>query len=214
MNPDEPIVHVVDDDPAVRESLKWMIESGGFNVATYDRAKVFLDTYDPNRFGCVVADVRMPGISGLELQEQLAATDVTLPVIIISGCGDVPIAVRAMRAGAVDFIEKPFDDQFLLTRIREAVEKNIRSRRIRAKRAEVETKMARLTPRETEVMGLVDDGHPNKRIAADLGISMKTVEAHRARVMDKMQADSLATLVRLAESVRDDMRIPARPRTS
>ena len=196
----DPTVNVVDDDGAVRNSLKWLIESTGVDVATFASAKEFLNGYDPDRPGCLILDVRLPGQSGLDLQKQLAAQGVSLPVIIITGHGDVPIAVRAMRTGALDFIEKPFDDQVLLHRVRQAIDLDLRNRRERSERAGILLRLALLTPREREVLDRVVHGRANKQIAGDLGISTKTVEAHRAHMMEKMRAESLAGLVQL---VRD-----------
>jgi two-component system, LuxR family, response regulator FixJ len=194
----EPVVFVVDDDEAMRSSLKWLIESVGMQVATYDSADGFLDSYYPGRAGCLLLDVRMPGMSGLELQTYLAREQIRIPVIIITGHGDVGMAVRAMKAGAVDFIEKPFNDEALLASIRAALQFDEKQRQLQGQRAQVAARLAQLTPREQEVMVMVTEGQSNKDIAAALGVSSKTVEAHRARVMDKMGADSLAELVRMA----------------
>ncbi len=194
----EATVFVIDDDPAVRESLQWLIESVGLKVETYSNAQEFLDAFDRDRPGCLVLDVRMPGISGLDLQDQLASQQVRIPVIIITGHADVPMAVRAMKAGVVDFIEKPFSDELLLDRIRAALELDARIRLNQSHRTEVEAYFAQLTPREREVMGSVVAGKSNKQIAAELGLSQKTVEVHRAHVMQKMHADSLAELVQMA----------------
>jgi RNA polymerase sigma factor (sigma-70 family) len=197
-------VFVVDDDQAMRASLQWLIESVGMKVQTYDSAQAFLDAYYPGRAGCLLLDVRMPGMSGLELQEYLVRREIRLPVIIITGHGDVSMAVKAMKAGAVDFIEKPFDDEELLNSIRNAVQHDEKRRALRARRADIAARMAELTPREHEVMGMVTEGKSNKEIATSLGVSAKTVEVHRARVMDKMRADSLAELVRLALIARGE----------
>jgi RNA polymerase sigma factor (sigma-70 family) len=194
----ENTVFVVDDDQAMRHSLKWLIESVGLRVRTFGSAEDFLQTYYPGQAGCLLLDVRMPGMSGLELQSYLAREEICLPVIIITGHGDVAMAVKAMQAGAMDFIEKPFDDEALLTSIRKALDADEQRRGERAQRAEIATRLAELTPREHEVMDMVTAGKPNKEIATALGVSAKTVEAHRARVMDKMRADSLADLVRMA----------------
>jgi two-component system, LuxR family, response regulator FixJ len=193
----EPTVFVVDDDQAMRSSLEWLIESIGMKVKTYGSADDFLSSYYPGRAGCLLLDVRMPGMSGLELQTHLAREDSRLPVIIITGHGDVTMAVKAMKAGAVDFIEKPFHDEDLLSSIRNALDFDEKQRSLQSQRAQIATRLAELTPREHEVMEMVTDGLANKEIAASLGVTAKTVEAHRARVMDKMQAGSLAELVRM-----------------
>ena len=194
----EPTVFVVDDDQAMRSSLKWLIESIGMKVKTYDSADEFLNDYYPGRAGCLLLDVRMPGMSGLDLQVHLARQDSRLPVIIITGHGDVAMAVKAMKSGAVDFIEKPFHDEELLKSIRSALDYDEEQRTLQSQRAEIAARLVELTPREHEVMEMVTDGKANKEIATALGVSAKTVEAHRARVMDKMRANSLAELVRMA----------------
>lgn len=194
----EPTVFVVDDDQAMRTSLQWLIESTGMQVRTFASADSFLAAYYPGRAGCLLVDVRMPGMSGLELQAYLAREGHQLPVIIITGHGDVAMAVKAMKSGAVDFIEKPFHDEDLLRSIRKALEIDQRLRMTQGTRAEVSARLAELTPREHEVMAMVTDGRSNKEIAAALGVTAKTVEAHRARVMEKMRAESLAELVRMA----------------
>jgi len=193
-------VYVVDDDDAMRESLTWLIESVGLNVETYASADEFLESYYPGRPGCVLLDVRMPGMSGLELQGHLQKQQVTVPVIMITGHGDVPMAVRAMKSGAIDFIEKPFNDEQLLESIRNALAIDDTRRDEQSFKAEVASRLAQLTPRESEVMDMVTAGKSNKEIANSLGVSAKTVEAHRAKVMEKMEAGSLAELVRLVVS--------------
>lgn len=200
----EPTVFVVDDDEAMRNSLQWLIESAGLAVKTYDSADAFLADYYPGRAGCLVLDVRMPGMSGLELQSYLAREGFRIPVILITGHGDIAMAVRAMKAGALDFIEKPFHDEDLLRSIRQALNHDQRMRADRLIKAEIARRLAELTPREHEVMLLVTEGKSNKEIAALLGVSIKTVEAHRARVMEKMQADSLAELVRMVMLVNPE----------
>jgi len=190
-------VYIVDDDQAVRDSLSWLIESININVEVYSSAQEFLDKYNPDTPGCLIADVRMPGISGLELQKILNEKKYTIPMILITGHGDVPMAVRALKNGAVDFIEKPFNDQVLLERVNQCLEKD-QSERIEHKdRQSKMSLLATLSPREREVLDQVVIGKQNKIIAADLGISNKTVEAHRANVMDKMDVSSLADLVTL-----------------
>jgi two-component system response regulator FixJ len=197
-------VFVVDDDQAMRASLQWLIESVGMKVETFDSAQAFLDAYYPGRAGCLLLDVRMPGMSGLELQAYLARRESRIPVIIITGHGDVAMAVKAMKVGAVDFIEKPFDDEELLHSIRNALTHDEKQRQLRARRADIAARLAELTPREYEVMTMVTDGKSNKEIATALGVSAKTVEVHRARVMDKMRADSLAELVRMSLIARGE----------
>ncbi len=194
----EPTVFVVDDDQAMRNSLKWLIESVAMRVETYSSAKDFINNYYPGRSGCLLLDVRMPGMSGLELQQYLNEQQIQIPIIIITGHGDVPMAVRAMKAGAVDFIQKPFNDEFLLDSIRNAMTLDEKMRNLQSHRAEIAQRLEQLTPRELEVMAMVTDGKSNKEIANALNVSSKTVEAHRARVMEKMQASSLADLVRMA----------------
>ncbi len=193
----DPTICVVDDDAEVRNSLRWLIESAGLRVATYASATEFLHGYDSETPGCLLLDLRLSGHSGLDLQQHLVTKGNGIPVIMITGHGDVPSAVRAMRSGALDFIEKPFDDQRLLDRIRQAVELDLRNRAGREERAEIAARLALLTPREREVLDRVVRGRANKQIAAELGISTKTVEAHRAHVMEKMRADSLAELIQL-----------------
>jgi two-component system, LuxR family, response regulator FixJ len=196
----EPIVFVVDDDPAMRQSMRWLIESVNLAVETYATAQDFLAAYDPSRPGCLVLDVRMPGMSGLDLQEELNRRQIYVPIIIITGYAEVPTAVRALKGGALDFIEKPFSDQLLLDRIQQAIASDRQTRERNATRAALAARVAQLTPREREVMQLVVAGSSNREIAAELGLSVKTVEVHRARVMEKMKVDSLAELVRLGLS--------------
>jgi len=191
-------VFVVDDDQAMRNSLKWLIESVGMKVEIFASADEFIRNYYPGRAGCLLLDVRMPGMSGLELQEHFLAHQIKIPIIIITGHGDVPMAVRAMKSGAVDFIEKPFNDELLLESIRNALNYDQQLRTVQSERAEIAARLAQLTPREHEVMEMVTDGRANKEIAHALGVSAKTVEAHRARVMEKMEARSLSELVKMA----------------
>jgi FixJ family two-component response regulator len=198
----QPTVFVVDDDQAMRSSLKWLIESVGMQVEVYESADAFIRDYYPGRAGCLLLDVRMPGMSGLELQEHFVKHEIRIPIIIITGHGDVPMAVRAMKAGAMDFIEKPFNDELLLESIRNALALDVEQRSLQAGRSEIAARLAHLTPREHEVMAMVTDGKSNKEIARSLGVSAKTVEAHRARVMEKMDASSLAELVRMAIAAR------------
>lgn len=195
----EPLVYIVDDDSAVRDSLGLLLASVGIKNETFESATAFLDDFDPNRIGCLVADIRMPVMTGLELQQELNARRAGIPIIFITGHGDVPMAVNAMKDGAVDFLTKPFRDQDLLDRVRAALSGAAAEFDDQQKLREVRTRYESLTPRETEVMGLVVKGSANKVIAMDLGVSQRTVELHRARVMQKMKVRSLAELVRLAE---------------
>lgn len=193
-----PTVFIVDDDAAMRDSLGFLIGSVGREVETYASAEEFLDAYDNERPGCIVLDVRMPGLSGLELMEKLGEDRFAPPVVLITGHGDIPMAVRALKAGAFDFIEKPFSDQVLLERIQQALQQDTSDRASEHDRSDIERRAARLTARETQVFELVVDGKPNKVVASDLGLSQKTVEVHRAHVMEKMRAESFADLVKMA----------------
>jgi two-component system response regulator FixJ len=193
----ESTVFVVDDDADLRESLGWLFESAGLRFKSYSTAKDFLTEYQSDEPGCLLLDVRMPGLSGLDLQEELRRRGVPPPIIIMTGHAEVPMAVRALKGGAIDFIQKPFSDQALLERIRQAVDLDRRTREVRMECTKFAALLSFLTPREREVMDLVITGKPNKIIAADLGISPKTVEIHRGRVMEKMQVESVAELVRL-----------------
>lgn len=201
METDQPIVFVVDDDESVCQSLTWLIESVGIRVETFASAAEFLqrDRYDGP--ACLVLDVRMPGLSGLELQNQLTAVGRDMPIIFITGHGNVSMSVRAMKAGAVDFIEKPFEDQVLLDALNRSLEKDRQAKRNQAEIGNIQQRVDSLTPREREVFKLVVGGMLNKQIAFELGTTERTIKAHRARVMQKMQARSLADLVRLADKV-------------
>jgi FixJ family two-component response regulator len=200
----EPTVFIVDDDDAVRRFLTGLIRSIDLGVEAYASAKEFLDAYQPGRPGCLLLDVRMPGMSGLELQRELAERAIDLQVVILTGHGNVPVAVQAMKAGAVDFIEKPFNNELLLDRIQTAVAQSLRSDSAREKHGETLRRLDTLTPRERQVFELVVSGETNKSIAHRLTISGKTVEIHRANVMRKMRARSLASLVHMAVNLRDD----------
>jgi two-component system response regulator FixJ len=193
----QPLVFVVDDDEAVRSSLKLLLKSVGLPATLYSSAQEFLAAYDPHLSGCVVLDVRMPGMSGLELQQLLNLKGATIPVIFITGHGDIPMAVEAMQQGAFDFLQKPFRDQDLLDRVQRALEKDRKTRLELGERDRIRDRLESLTPREREVLTLVTRGKPNKVMAAELGVSQRTVEIHRARVMEKMGASSLAQLVRM-----------------
>jgi len=191
------VVYIVDDDDAVRNSLGFLMKSIGIESHGFSSAPEFLDYYDEGVTGCLVLDIRMPGMSGLELQDRLIEMHAILPIIFITGHGDVPMAVEALKKGALDFIQKPFRDQDLIDCINHALDADIDSRNILSERRGILDRIEKLTSRETEVMGLVVLGKPNKIIAADLDVSQRTVEIHRARVMEKMQARSLAQLVRM-----------------
>jgi two-component system response regulator FixJ len=192
-----PTVFIVDDDPAIRFAMQALMDSVNIEHEIFASGDEFLENADDHRAGCLVLDIRMPGLGGLELQEELLKRDSMLPIIFITGHGDVPMAVDAMQKGAVDFIQKPFRDQDLLDRIREALKTDQKRREEQQKHAEVAERLARLTNREREVFDLVVTGKPNKVIAYELGVSQRTVEIHRARVMEKMQARSLADLVKM-----------------
>ena len=198
MMPNDPVVHVIDDDEAIRESLAFLLESAELNVRTYESANAFLETLSRDAHGCVVTDIRMPGVSGIELLRQLKTVSVALPVIVITGHADVPLAVEAMKSGAVDFIEKPFDDDAFLSAIRSALRRHEKDARREAERSEIHVRLAALSGRERQVLEGLVAGYPNKTIAFDLGISARTVEIYRANVMTKMQANSLSDLVRMA----------------
>lgn len=191
-------IFVVDDDDAVRDSLRALLESAGLTVEAYASGRAFLEGYAPHRRGCLLLDVRLPDMSGLELQRTLAAQGVGLAVIMITGHGDVPMAVNAMKAGAVDFIEKPYQDDTILGCIERARDLDRSARAREASTTDAAARIALLTAREREVLDHLIIGRPNKVIAHELGISARTVEVHRARVMEKMRADSLSHLVRMA----------------
>ena len=195
------IVYVVDDEESVCRALARLIRSVGLGVETFRSAKAFLEYNAPDRPACLVLDVRLSGPSGLDLQATLREAGRTLPIVFITGHGDVPTSVRAMKGGAVDFLQKPFNDQELLDCIQRALARSREERADRAERRELERRLATLTPREREVLALVVTGKLNKQIAGDLGIAEKTIKVHRGRVMEKMQAGSVAALVRMAEKL-------------
>jgi two-component system response regulator FixJ len=192
------MVFVVDDDADVRDSLCALLESAGVAAEAYDSARAFLDAYQPERSGCLIADIRMPDMDGLELQEELNRRSGALPVIVVTGHADVPLAVRAMKAGAVDLIEKPYDDALLLASVRRALAKAHSARGLAAAAEAAKARIANLSARERQVLDLLVAGQPNKIIAYELDISPRTVEIHRAHVMEKMEAKSLSDLVRAA----------------
>jgi len=193
-------VYIVDDDEAVRDSLRWLLEANGYRVRAYQSAESFLEEYDPDQVGVLIADVRMPGMSGLELQEQLLARKAPLPIVFITGHGDVPMAVSTMKKGAIDFLEKPFNESDL----REIVARMLEQASQRVSQAQAqrdhEAMLARLTAREQQVLERIVAGRLNKQIADDLGISIKTVEAHRANIMEKLEVTTVADLMKVALS--------------
>jgi len=191
-------VHVIDDDEAVRASIDFLLRTAMLTVKTYESAGAFLEVAPTIGSGCIITDVRMPGLSGLELLRRLGEMQIGLPVIVITGHGDVPLAVEAMKSGAVDFLEKPFDDDVLLASVRSALNRSEASAAIETERAEIRQRIAALTHRERDVLEGLVAGHPNKIIAFKLEISPRTVEIYRANVMTKMKAGSLSELVRMA----------------
>lgn len=193
--PFEPTVYVVDDDDGVRDALRILLESIGIQVATFDSVQTFLDAYDPIMPGCLVLDVRLPRFSGLELQEHLSRQDINIPIIFVSGHGNVSMAVRTMKAGAVDFLEKPFDDQMLLDSIQRAIELDRQAREDSKWRSQINERLDSLSRRECEVLQLLIRGNPNKVIAHEMNLSTKTVETHRAHIMRKLGVNSMAGLV-------------------
>ena len=195
---DKAIVFIVDDDASVRDSLRWLIESVQLQVQCFATAQEFLQGYQNQQTGCVVLDVRMPGLSGLDLQEELRQQGFVLPVIIITGHADVPMAVRAFKSGVFDFIEKPFNDQHLIDRIHQAIDKS-RSQKVNIQRwQDARDKLQKLSSREVQVLDCIVSGSSNKTMARELDISVKTIETHRANLMSKMQAGSVSELVRIA----------------
>jgi len=201
MDSDKPVVFVVDDDEAICESLRLLIGDIGLEVRTFTNARQFLETYDSSRPGCLVLDVRMSGMSGLEPQSRLSELGIRIPTIIITGHADVPMAVEAMKAGAVDFIEKPFRDQVLLDSIQRAVETDVRTRRRRREQQDLQSRVQLLTSREREVMDRLVAGSSNKSIAFELGISQKTVDFHRANILEKIGVNSVVELVRATQKL-------------
>ena len=201
MNERTQIIYVVDDDEAMRDSMTWLLEGEGYDVACYDSAESYLQAWRDDMRGCLILDVRMPEMSGLELQEKLDSLGSQLPVIFVTGHGDVPMAVSALQRGACDFIEKPFNNEDLLSRIVRALELDCQLSARRQRNGAISHRLDQLTQREREVMKLVVAGKLNKQIADELNISMKTVEAHRARVMEKMGVRTLAELVKAVVTV-------------
>ena len=198
MGEEKPVIFVIDDNPSVRTSLSRLLLSTGFVVETFASAGQFMEMGEFNRRGCIVLDVRMPGLSGLDLQDVLSREDYSMPIVFITGYGDIPTSVRAMKMGAVDFLAKPFDEEDLLEAVRAALEKDKKLRQECAEMREIRKRMEQLTPREQEIFRYVITGMLNKQIAYRLNISEKTVKVHRGNVMEKLRVGSIADLVRLA----------------
>src|SRR5271163_3527195 len=196
-----PVIYVVDDDDGMRRALDTLLSTVGYKTAVFSRPSEFLSQFKPETHGCLVLDIRMPEMSGLEVQQQLNRMGSMMPVIFITGHGDVPMAVQAMKEGAFEFIQKPFRDQDLLDRINHALKQDADNRTNAARRSEVQHRLESLTPREKQVMNFIVDGSANKVIAIDLGLSERTVEIHRAKVMEKMGARTVAHLVKLQMSI-------------
>jgi len=207
-----PVVFIVDDDEGVRTSLRLLLKSVGLIPNALSSAREFLDNYDLAQPGCLVLDVRMPEMSGLELQEHLNRRGAVIPIIFITGHGDVSMAVEAMQAGAFDFLQKPFRDQELIDRIQRALEKDRTTRAALAECSLMRERLESLTPREREVLAMVNSGKSNKVIASELGLSQRTVEIHRARVMEKMEASSVAQLVRMVMNLDERPEPASEPR--
>jgi len=193
----EPTVHIVDDDAGVRKALALLVCSAGLRTQTYESAHDFLDRYEPGQPGCMILDIRMPGMSGLELQQELVMRQNPIPIIILTGHGDIPMAVRAIKAGALDFIEKPFQNGTLLSLVETGLERDRAARAEYARRRDIDRRLARLTPREREVMEHLVHGALSKVVAAELGISPRTVEIHRARILKKLGVRSISEVVRM-----------------
>ncbi len=210
------VVHVIDDDQAVRESLAFLLRTAQIEVKIYESAVAFLDSRPPSGAGCIITDVKMPEVSGIDLLRRLRELEIALPVIVMTGHGDVPLAVEAMKLGAVDFFEKPFDDDALLASVRSALATGDDNSKRNAERTEINAKLAALSHRERQVLEGLACGHPNKTIAYDLGISPRTVEIYRANVMTKMNAGSLSELVRMAllAGILDRPHQPGAPESS
>jgi two-component system, LuxR family, response regulator FixJ len=192
------LVYLVDDDFSIRDSLSLLIETTGQAVRCFESADDFLNNFDPDQAGCLILDVRMPSMTGLELQEELTRRDFAIPIIFISGHADVPDSSKAFRAGAIDYMEKPFDSNILLTRMQEAIQKDLDTRVYNAEKRKFKKLLSQLTPREHEVLILVVKGHSNKEVAKHLNVSPRTIDVHRAKIMGKMEAEDLAELTVIA----------------
>lgn len=190
-------VHVIDDDDALRDSLAFLLRTANIDVTSHASAAAFLEALPASTLSCIITDVRMPGLSGIDLLKRLKALGIGTPVIVITGHADVPLAVEAMKFGAIDFLEKPFDDETLLQSVRSALQEHAGTTKRQAERTDIEGRLAALSPRERDVLGGLVAGHANKQIAFDLGISPRTIEIYRANLMDKMKAESLSDLVRM-----------------
>jgi len=201
MTESDPNVFIVDDDPAVRDSLRWLVESVNLPVQVFATGLEFLDSEAPYQPGCLILDIRMPGMSGIDVFEELKSRNSSVPVIFLTGHGDVHLAVRAMKAGAFDFVEKPFNDQLLLDLIQKAIRVDAENTTLRSQLSTIKDRIDQLTERERQVLDGVAGGDSNKIIAESLGLSEKTIEFHRARMMDKMQADSLAELIKMVTTL-------------
>lgn len=196
-------VFIVDDDEPVRSALRLLMKSVGHDAMTFTSGDEFLASCKPGISGCLILDIRMPGMSGLELQEKLREQGVNIPIIFITGHGDVPMAVQAMKHGAMEFLQKPFREQDLVDRVNEALEKNLNVHKLALQRTEIKQRVTKLTPRERQIMDMIVQGKASKVIAIDLGVSQRTVDTHRTRIMRKMQAKSLAELVKTAVRHQD-----------
>jgi FixJ family two-component response regulator len=201
MTDPDPIVFIVDDDLSVRRSTERLVRSAGFKVLTFTSAREFLASPRPQGPACLVLDVRMPGLNGMELQRELAQSGIHIPIIFITGHGDIPMSVRAMKAGAVEFLTKPFRSRALLDAVRAAIERDLSAHKARSETGELRQRYEQLTPREREVMALVVAGQLNKQAASELATTERTIKFHRANIMQKMGAESLAGLVRMAEKL-------------